>query len=252
MKNRQAYVKVAVIVAIIGTVLLILLSMILNGEEEKRDPMIVSFHEVMYSLASDEYKYHAKEEIMETDTNGTILSISENEYYNDHNNFLIIKKYEEQDKEFHELMHDGYYYSYDLEGEAYHINKQEMSNGFYARPIIHVSRSYFALDDKYITYEEVEDGYLFQCDNQTKVGTGYDSNGETISHVCDSARAEIYLDKDWKIQKINVVEEWTQMNEDGIKSEYINNISLIFYDMSEQSICDKINEEHEFFESLLK
>lgn len=252
MKNKQTYVKVAIIVAIVGMVLMVILSIILNKNQEKRDPMILKFNEVMYELSSDENTYHAKEEIISTDVSGTVLSKEDNEYYNDHKNFLIINEGEVSDAGFHELVYEGYTYSYSFDSKAYDVNKYEQGGGYYTRPIISVSHSYFALDDKYITYEETETGYIFRCDNQTKVGTGYNSNGNTISHVCDSAVAEIYLDKDWNIQKIFIEEEWTQIDEDGIETKSVSNTSIIFCETSEEEVRTYLEDEYELIESLLK
>lgn len=252
MKNKQTYVKVAIIVAIVGTVLMVILSTILNKNQEKRDPMILKYNEVMYELSVDENTYHAKEEIVSTDVNGNVISKSNNEYYNDHTNFLAIKRYGEDDDVYHEFVYNGYSYSYNVDGDEYYANKHEMAGGYYARPIISVSHSYFALDDKCITYEETETGYIFRCDNQTKVGTGYNSNGNSISHVCDSAVAEIYLDKDWNIQKIFIEEEWTQIDEDGIETESVSNTSIVFSETSEEEVRAYLEDEYELIESLLK
>lgn len=251
MKNKQTYVKVAIIVAIVGTILMVVLSTILNSNQKKRDPVILKFHEVMYALSSDEMPYHAIEEIISTDADGIITSKRNNEYYNAHTEFLSIQRYGEDDV-FHEFIYDGHYYSYSGDGDAHDVNKQDMTAGSFARPIISMSHSYFALDDKYISYVEDENGYIFTCDNQTKVGTGYNSNGNTISHVCDSAIAEVQLDKEWNILQIVIEEDWTQVDGTGNETKSQTKTSILFSDISEEEIREHLKKEYEFIESLLK
>ncbi len=252
MKNKQTYVKVAIIVASVGMILIVIFSMILNKSEENRDPIILKFNEIMYELSSDKNTYHAKEEIVNTDENGIVISEENSEYYNDYTNFLIINDGEEFGKGFHDFVYKGYRYSYSFNAKKYDINKQEQDEGFYARPIISISNSYFTLEDKYISYEETEDGYIFRCNNQNKVGRGYESNGNRISNVCDSAIANIYLDKEWNVLKILAIEEWTQIDEDGIESKSITNISIVFCETSDEEVRKYLDDEYEFLESLLK
>lgn len=253
MKKIPTYKLVAICVVIGGIVGLGLLSLLLNQNGKKRDPIIVKYNDAINEIAADTDTYHATEEVLTLDVNGKELYREYNEYYNTHKSFLIISN--NVNSIYHTFANEehSYGYEYYLDGsEESSVHKNDGGAGYFARPFYNVSETYFFITDKNVSYEETEDQYIVTYVDSLLDKKGYLSNGETIQNLCDSAVSVCYFDKEWNVQKIVLTEEWRSIMEDGTETLETEITTITFLETSDEEIEKRLEEEYELLESLLK
>lgn len=253
MKKMPTYIKVAIIVVIVGVLGMLFLTVVLNKSQENRDPIILSYIDALNELTSMESTYHAKQEIAITGVSGEVVSIDYRDLYNDGNNFLCINTYDDIEDVSHLLVYDGYNYQYSFSPNKSEEHVVYKNPGVqFKRPWLSI-RDYLFINDSDVTYKETDEQYIVTYVNKMQENQAVDAAyKEESASGFKSAVSVSYFDKEWKLQKILITEKWDSIAADGTVYERIRTKNIAFLDTAKEEIKNQIENEYQFLESLLE
>ena len=97
--------------------------------------------------------------------------------------------------------------------------------------------------DENISYVEKEDGWIVTYDAKNMIGERVESRPSDSTYI--EASSVCYFDKNWNVQKIELLEVYQINKEDGSVQECEQKTTILFDEMSREDIEQKINEAYE-------
>lgn len=237
MKNKKAAIIIIVVAVLIGIVIYVIPTLLLGTKDENIEKYKAALRE---TVQGERFHFTQEEEI--TDISGTYINGGYRiEVYRLGGDFLRMDTFETG--KYYTLIYDGYYYNGNIWGEEeIYVSKRDKITPHNMLPN-GVSSTYFSIDNRYVTYEETDTQIIVTYDNKFLIGQGSsreyyeaDKNGYT------SAISVAYFDKEWNLQKLEIIEKWISITEDGQEYEREAKITVLYHETTEEEI-EKIFEE---------
>lgn len=245
--------KTILIIIVITTVTLGGLALGINLLTKSDDENIVKYKEALRASVENEYYHYLLESRFENEDEGAPYNLIE--YYRSGANYLRMDKYYESDLCYattYELVYNEKTYNLNSREDVVDVAVHDYVNPTNGFPN-GIDSTYYSINDKNVTYEEVDTQMIVTYENKWRIGKPVDrSSMLEESDGYKSAVSVAYFDKEWNLQKLEITEKWDCITEAGKKEERVLHYILTYQETSNEEIDKKLEDVLNEIKTMLK